>query len=578
MTRLPHVRAALRLAGALSCAAAPCVVAQEASAPASAPCDGAIVSRVDIRPARPPFEGSAARWRNAARAIGLHHTTTQARVIAAFLALREGTVCTERRRTVSERVLRAQPFIADATVRAVPDGPGRVAIVVETTDEVSLLLGAQLRGIVPRALSLGSSNVAGEGLLAQVSVERGYAYQTGLGLRLVDYATFDRPYVATFEAIRRTIGYDVNTSLEHPFYTDLQRVGWHAGFRTSNDYPGLRRPANDPLALSVHQQRWDASSLTRVFGLRVATLLGIGASGLHVTPDSMGIVVSDTGFAPDTGTTLRGKYLPFRSGRLGVLGGIGLVNFRTVRGFDGLTAQQDVASGVMTGLFVAHGLPAFGENDMFLSGAAYVGKATDHSLVAALGQVEGRHGQGEGNWDSIIGSARAALYLGDAPGWVMIVDDRFSGGSRSRLPLQLALGDRQGGMLGYYSSPLAGAQRNVARTELRMSRSGVIHDADLGVGAFGEVGSIWAGDAPYGTTATRTTLGVSLLAAYPSRSKRLYRADLGIPLARRGERGGHIELRFSSEDRTTGFWREPDDVSRARTGAVPSSLFAWPVR
>jgi hypothetical protein len=541
------------------------------------PCDGAIVSRVDIRPGRPPFEGSAVRWRNAARAIGLHHTTTQARVINAFLALHEGGVCTERRRTVSERVLRAQPFIADATVRAVPDGPGRVAIVVETTDEIPLLIGAQFRGLVPRALSLGNSNVAGEGILLQASIERGYAYQTGFGVRLVDYAAFDRPYVATLEAIRHTIGYEVNTALEHPFYTDLQRIGWHAAFRTSNDYPGLRRPANDPLALSVHQQRWEASSLTRVFGLPIATLVGIGASGLHVTPDSMGIVVSDTGFAPDTGTTLRGKYLPFRSGRLGVLAGVGLVNFRTVRGFDGLTAQQDVASGVMTGLFVAHGLPALGESDLFLSGAAYVGKATERSLIAALGQMEGRHGVGEGVWDSIIGSARTAFYFGSAPGFMMMIDDRFSGGSRSRLPLQLALGDRQGGMLGYYSSPLAGAQRNVARTELRFSRTGVVRDADLGVGAFGEVGSIWAGDAPYGTTATRATLGVSLLAAYPSRSKRLYRADLGIPVTRRGD-GGRIELRFSSEDRTTGFWREPDDVSRARTGAVPSSLFAWPVR
>jgi hypothetical protein len=28
-------------------------------------------------------------------------------------------------------------------------------------------------------------------------------------------------------------------------------------------------------------------------------------------------------------------------------------------------------------------------------------------------------------------------------------------------------------------------------------------------------------------------------------------------------------------DRTLDFWTEPDDVTRARTGAVPASLFAW---
>ena len=71
---------------------------------------------------------------------------------------------------------------------------------------------------------------------------------------------------------------------------------------------------------------------------------------------------------------------------------------------------------------------------------------------------------------------------------------------------------------------------------------------------------------------------MSLLAAYPTGSKRLYRADLGIPLTRSGEGGGRIELRFSGEDRTGLFWREPDDVTRARTGTVPTSLFAFPVR
>src|SRR5678815_581730 len=65
--------------------------AQEA-APPSPPisCDGRIVTRIEITPGRPPFQGSAAKWRAAARAVGLHHATTQQSVIESFMALHVG--------------------------------------------------------------------------------------------------------------------------------------------------------------------------------------------------------------------------------------------------------------------------------------------------------------------------------------------------------------------------------------------------------------------------------------------------------------------------------------------------------
>jgi hemolysin activation/secretion protein len=133
-----------------------------------------------------------------------------------------------------------------------------------------------------------------------------------------------------------------------------------------------------------------------------------------------------------------------------------------------------------------------------------------------------------------------------------------------------------GGILGYHATALAGARRNVMRGEFRWSRPALIKGADLGIAPFAELGTIWEGDAPYGVTATRSTLGFSILAAYPTRSKRLYRADVGFPHTRGN--GAGIEVRFSSQDRATDFWNEPEDVSRARTGAVPVSLFAWSTR
>jgi hypothetical protein len=573
--RLPGRATPLVAAAVLACAVAFPLRAQITSLPPSVACDGLIVTSIEIRPGRPPFQGTAKRWRAAARAVGLHHATTKPDVIGSFLALHMGRPCTERRRAESERILRAQPFIGDAAVATVPDGRGGAAVIVETVDEIPVLVSAQFRGIAPRELSLGNSNIGGEGLRVEARFERGYAYRTGFGARVMQYSMFGHPYVGSLDAERNTIGYVLGGALEHPFFTDLQRLGWHLSVRSSEDYPRLRRPARDALALGVKQERWDASSLTRVFGTHTVGLLGLGASGLRLTPASEAIVVTDTGIAADTGITLRNRYAPFRSGRLGVIAAVRRVTFRTVRGFDGLRAQQDVANGIMTGLFVAKGLPSLGESDVFLSGAMYGGWAQEHSLLATLVQVEGRRGQGENEWDSVIGSGRAAWYLG-RPGMVFMTEDRYSGGTRSRLPLQLALGDRQGGIVGYHGTALAGAQRNVIHSEIRWSAAALVKGADVGVAPFAELGSIWKGDAPYGSTATRSTIGFSILAAYPTRSKRLYRADIGFPLTRGN--GAGIEVRFSSEDRTFAFWREPDDVSRARTGAVPASLFAWQTR
>ena len=541
-------------------------------------CDGLIVSSVDIRAGRPPFTGQASRWRTVARGMGLHHATTREGVIDAFLSLEVGRPCTDRRRAESERVLRAQPFLAAASVRATPDGAGGVSVVVETVDEIPVLVHARFRGIAPRSLSLGNENVGGLGTLVEGNFERGYAYRNGFGVRLRDYATFGRPYVASLEVARLILGHHFAVALEHPFFTDLQRVGWHVGYEQDNLYPGFRRPARDRLALGIRQHRWEASSIARVFGTSTVGVVGAAASGLEFTPKSSGIVVSDTGLAIDTGTTLLNRYQRFKTSRLGVLGGIRRVKFRTVRGLDGLTAQQDIANGALVGLYVAKGVPSLGENDFFLSGVAYAGGGGDRFYYASLNQVEGRKGASVDRWDSVIGSGRTAFYLGRGPGWLFIAEDRYSGGTRSLLPLQLALGDRQGGILGYGSSALAGAYRNVAHSELRWTGKALMRNADVGFATFGQVGSIWAGDAPYGRTATRGTVGVSLLAAYPTGSKRLYRADLGIPLTRSGEGGGRIELRFSGEDRTQLFWREPDDVTRARTGSVPTSLFAFPAR
>ena len=94
------------------------------------------------------------------------HTTTHPQLIRRFLLLREGDACDELRRSESERILRAQPFIAEASVVAVKNADGGVDLDVRTSDEIALVFsGAAHAGSHPlRLIRLGDSNLSGEGM------------------------------------------------------------------------------------------------------------------------------------------------------------------------------------------------------------------------------------------------------------------------------------------------------------------------------------------------------------------------------------------------------------------------------
>lgn len=99
---------------------------------------------------------------------------------------------------------------------------------------------------------------------------------------------------------------------------------------------------------------------------------------------------------------------------------------------------------------------------------------------------------------------------------------------------------------------------------------------DFGFAAFGEAGRLWAEQSvPYSVDSPwRGAIGVSVLAAVPPRSRRLWRVDFGVPISSDPRR--RFEVRISSLDRSRIFWREPNDVSISRERTAPSSLFTWP--
>ena len=541
-----------------------------------APCDGKIVSAIDITPRDPSFLAVPKRLRGAARAVGLLHTTTKAKVIDRFLLLEVAKPCTERQRAESERILRLQPFLADARVRAVPDSAGRVRIEVETIDEIPTVFGMHFRDNRPSALRFGNGNVGGQGVFLAASVERGFAYRTGVGVEGAAYSAFGRPYTLALVAERAPLGSTLNIALGHSFLTDLQRSAWHVGYGDLNGYASFVPPEGDALSLGVRHRFWDVGGVRRVGLGRWNAFVGGLLTHEEVTQAGQAVVISDSGLIADTSTALRGPFATYRNLRVNAVVGVRALSFMPVRGFDALTAVQDVATGVQLGSLVGRGIPGLGAHDdgIFVSADLYAGFGSATSFGALRVEGEARDDRSTGRWDSIVSSGRLAWYFKPAAAHVLIASAEFGGAWRERVPFQLMLGDRQGGARGYYDSRVAGAVRSVARLEERWTIGQLTRHVVVGLASFADAGRVWAGDAPFGVDSpTKIGVGLGLLAAFPPQSQRLWRLDVAVPVS--PDRNARWEVRLSSR-LTRGFWREPSDVARARASAAPSTIFTWP--
>ncbi len=536
--------------------------------PVAAQCDGKIVSAIAIAPHDPSFVRFPRSLRALARGVGLEHTTTKADVVRRYLLLEVGRPCSATQLAESQRVLRLQPFLAEATVRAVPDSVGGVRIEVETVDEIPTVFSMHFRRWRPAALRFGNGNVGGQGLSVAARVEEGYHYRTGVGVQAVAYQAFGRPYTLAFVGYRAPLGSTLTLAFGHPFLTDLQRSAWHVGYSNVNAYASFFRPDTGVIALGVVRRFVDIGSVLRIgFGRRIGFLGGL-LTYERVTPAAQAVVISDSGLVADTSAPLGGPFARYQNVRLNAVVGVRNLLFLKARGFDALTAVQDVARGVQIGAVVGRG------KDTFLSADIYAGLGSARSFAAVRVEGEARHDPSANRWDSKVASGRLAWYWKPSDAHVLIAGAEFSGGWRMRIPFQLTLGALPGGVRGYSNSRVVGEARSVARIEERWSLGRLTRHVGLGLASFADAGMVWAGDAPFGVNSgVKAGVGAGLLVALPPQSKRLWRLDVAVPVS--PDAHARWEIRLTTVG-VGGFWSEPRDVAQARAGAAPSLIFAWP--
>ncbi len=543
--------------------------------PRATACDGLIVSRVDIRRSdRTVIDRQRAPgWARATLQPLLVGIPTRESAIRPFLQLRAGQRCSEKRRFESERLLRLQPYLADASVKVFDEPDGRVRVEVETVDDIRPIVGIGLDGSTPDDIELGNSNIGGYGHLAAARWNNGGAYRDGFGMRYADYHVLGGPNLASLELARTPLGSATRFSLGRPFYTDLQTAAGYIGYVKDDGYQSFLRQDGDAFSIPAARERADAGLAFRLntFG-SARYLIGAITSVERRSAGDRIVIISDSGLVDTTDVALAGRFQAQKSVRGGVVLGLRALSFVRVTAFDGLEGAQDIGRGVQLSTIVGKGLSG-DDRRTFASTDLYTGVGNATSFVGLRVQAEVR--QNPSGWGSGVASGRLAWYSRPSPRQTRIVAIEYVGSSSDSVPYQLTIADAVSGVRGYTGSRLAGGRRVIARAERRLLMPGVSRYLGWGVAGFADAGQMWASKVPFGQSAFRGSVGVSVLAAVPRASRSFGRVDIAYPLVSDKHAKG-VDIRVSFRATARAFWREPVQITGARLGSPTTDIFTWP--
>jgi hypothetical protein len=567
-------------------------------------CAGRRITAIDIRP-QPPYLGypSDARIAKFMQKASRWHSTTRGPIIRRFLALRVGDRCVEERRVESERLLRAQPFIQSAHIAAFADGQDGVRLDVYTVDELAGEIQVGIGRPAPfiDALTLGNGNLLGNAMRVTGDWGRTPNYPDQVGGEFADFQTFGHPWVFDASAQRAHLGGDLDATMAHPYYVDLQQIGWRVAGGSDHDYFQFRTPGDvySP-TLDVERVYANAGGLFRIgnpsagrvntgdtTARRINRLALVGFAVSHER-DAIGggpELITPSGLQPDTTTAtaheFAGRFGPHTEDRFNFLLGLRAVRYITVVGMDALLGEQDIPLGGQFSAVAGRSTSLLGSDsrDVFLSGRLDLAAGSRNSVIRGGVESEARRDETTGRWDGLITSGRAAWYIKDGLARTLIFSTDIAYGQRIRTPFQLALGDPDGGVPGYLGTNVAGAARGVGRAEYRTLFRPPFHflrtAATWGLAGFADAGRVWAGDIPFGTTSpTVASAGVGLLVGVPRASRSLWRVDLAEALVAQPRAGFEVRVSYSSAARV--WWTESPDVTRSRERTVTPGLFSYP--
>src|SRR4051812_31261892 len=539
-------------------------------------CEGQIISDIQVQTRPPYYPRHGKWWESPIGILSSIHANTKPDVVRRFLIVAPGQACDDRRRSESERLLRAQPFIASASVRAYDDGNGGVIIVAQTTDELTTIIDGRTQATSPylAGLTLGDGNFMGGAKYVSAHWAEG-DFRDYFGANYTDYQFLGRPWRLDVQGLRGDAGIsNWLIGAAHPFLTDEQRIAWRAVALDHQDIYGFRRSNDTSAQIDFSRKFVDVGGVVRLGQPGRLSLFGLSLSSEDDTP---ALPPEPTPGVPyDTLTQILGRH---KNARLNLLWGIRSIDFVRVERFDALTAAQDVQAGFQLSTLLGRSLRVLGstDDDIFLASNLYAGAGGRRTFAYLQAALEGRNSYTDDRWDGIVGSARVTMYQRLMGSHTLVGSVDWAGIWKQRVPVQLPLGELDGGVRGYHASPAAGNIRFVTHLEDRWYLGKLRDQADIGMAAFGDAGRVWQGDAPLGygvTTPLKFGAGLGVLVAVPPGSKVTYRLDIARALSPDLRARWQFRVSFVNTERFLN--REPRDVRSGRELVTPNSVFTWP--
>lgn len=553
-----------------------CTGAARAQAGSEVRCAGQIISDIQVQTRPPYYPRHGKWWESPIGILSSIHTNTKPDIVRRFLIVAPGQACDDRRRSESERLLRAQPFIASASVKAYDDGNGGVIIVAQTTDELTTIIDGRTSATTPylAGLTLGEGNFLGDAKYVSARWAHG-DFRDYFGANYTDYQFFGHPWRLDLQGLRGDAGIsNWLVGAAHPFLTDEQRFAWRAVGLDHQDLYSFRR-SNDTSAMIDFSRKFvDVGGVVRLGQPGRLSLFGLSVSSEDDTP---ALPPKQTPGVPyDTLMQILGRH---KNARLNLLWGIRSIEFVRAERFDALTAAQDVQVGFQFSTLLGRSLQLLGstDDDIFLASNLYAGAGDKHTFAYLQAAMEGRNSYHEDRWDGIVASARITMYQRLMGSHTLVGSVDWAGIWRQRVPVQLPLGELDGGVRGYHASNDAGNIRFVTHLEDRWYLGKIRDQADIGMAVFGDAGRVWRGDAVLGygvTTPLKFGAGLGVLVAVPPGSKLTYRLDIARALSHDLRARWQFRVSFVNADRFLN--REPRDVRSGRELVTPGSVFTWP--
>ena len=448
----------------------------------------------------------------------------------------------------SARLLREFRFIAGADAFAVEQPDGDQHIIVDTHDEWTTKFALVARfdqGLQLDGAQLIEENFLGRGVAVGAFYrQRDERRDLGLGLEVPQIRQTRWDGHLGIGVTR--IGEVVEQAFIRPFSgerpgTAFRERAFHRrdffNYVLSDDarYSHLVVPLQEEhiQVAAARRESWSDGLLT--FGAGVSYERVGGGS----TEEVEGITRGDFGDRESVDAGYSQPLMPHLANRqalrLSALGGTRNVRFVQRLGLDPVRGVQDIPLGHELLMTVGPSIGSTGVGaspDVFASVELFGGAGTGKTLGFIGISGEGRW-ETDGDWRDVLMEGWALAYRETAgPGDpVLVLRGATHGGWSTASPFQLVLGGPEG-VRGYSDWDHPGGRRVVVSGESRWRLSTPYPDfADFGFTLFGDVGKMWAGDAPFGRdSGWRSTVGAGLRVGFPAGSSSVIRFDLAWPL------------------------------------------------